>query len=137
MRSTAVIAIAIVAGIAVARGLRSRPELPAAENKPGSPGVAPSLLVKTPQAGGETNPGPEATTRPIRLEKRPREGRVFRLDSLHFDRCKATAKAAWLETLGYETRMITAEGKAIRLQIPTLPCAANEVSLHSNSSRGK
>ncbi len=132
MRSTVVIAIAIVAGIAVAQGLRIRPELPAAKHQPGSPGVAPSLLVKTPQAGGETNPGPDATTRPMRLEKRPREGRVFRLDSLHFDMCKATAKAVWLKSLGYEPRIITAEGKITQLQIPTLPCAATEVTLHSN-----
>jgi starvation-inducible DNA-binding protein len=88
--------------------------------------LARSPLVKAPQEDGETNPDTKAMTRPIRLEKRPRKGRAFRLDSLHFDMRKGIAKAAWLESNGYETRMITADGKAIRPQIPTLPCAATE-----------
>jgi hypothetical protein len=127
MRSTMVTMIVVIAaGVAVAQGLRSRLELPAAETGRPHRELARSPLVKAPQEDGETNPDTKAMTRPIRLEKRPRKGRAFRLDSLHFDMRKGIAKAAWLEANGYETRMITADGKAMRPQIPKLPCAATE-----------
>jgi hypothetical protein len=111
MKSTTVVVIAIAAGIAVAQGLRGRPEHPAAETSRTSRDFTRTPIVKTPQRGGQTDLDRKASTRAIRLEKRPRRGRVFRLDSLHFDICKATAKAVWLESLGYETRIITSEVK--------------------------
>jgi mono/diheme cytochrome c family protein len=83
--------------------------------------------------GPGTNSVPKATVfddQTLRLERKPRSGGTFRLDSLQPNRDLAERKASYLQSLGYQTRIVpvpsaerrVAEGRSLFLRVGCADC---------------
>jgi hypothetical protein len=71
----------------------------------------------------------ESSTHTIRLERKSKQGRVYRLDSLHPNQAAALHRAQYLHAFGYQTRLVSPDGRVVLWPSETPSVSATDATV--------